>query len=55
VIILFVMLAASPSQPDEIQAQSKDLTQVAVTSVKVTCNLKQKFLLINTSPAFQAV
>jgi hypothetical protein len=54
VIILFVLLAASPSQQDEIQAQSRDLTQVTVTSVKVTCNLEQKNILINTSPAFQA-
>jgi hypothetical protein len=42
-IILFVLLSASPSQQDEIQALSKELTQVTVTSVKVTCNLEQSF------------
>jgi hypothetical protein len=43
VIILFVLLAASPSQQDEIQALSKELTQVTVTSVKVTRNLEKSF------------
>jgi hypothetical protein len=54
-IILFVLLAASPSQQDAIQALYKALTQVTTTSVKVAYNLEQKFLLTNTFQAFQAV
>jgi hypothetical protein len=55
VIILFVLLAALPSQQDAIQALPKALTQVTKISVKVTCNLEQKNLLTNTYQAFQAV
>jgi hypothetical protein len=55
VSILFLLLAASQSQQHTIQALSKALTQVTMTSFKVTCNLEQKLLLTNTYQAFQAV
>jgi N-acetylmuramic acid 6-phosphate (MurNAc-6-P) etherase len=55
VIILFVLLAASPSQQYAIHALSKALNQVTMTSVNVTCNPEKKFLFTNTYQVFQAV
>jgi hypothetical protein len=55
VIILFVLLVAKLSQQDATQALSKVLTQVTVTSVKVTCNLVSKLLWTNTYQAFHTV